>query len=145
MKIGELCIASFENEWHTQAMTWADAARLIEKLPDAVAGATFGQRAWKVKGRLFVWERPLRKTELAVLGDAAPKGDVLGLRVPLEVKDLLVAKGLPYFTTPHFNGYPAVLIALAKLKAPALKRLLGDALQSALAAAPAKPRSRRTG
>jgi hypothetical protein len=41
-----------------------------------------GHRQWRVRDKLFVWERPLRRTDLAEPGDAAPQGSVLGARVP---------------------------------------------------------------
>ena len=45
-----------------------------------------------MQDKLFVWERPLRKTDLAELGDAAPSGPVLGARVPDEgAKPALIA------------------------------------------------------
>jgi len=44
--------------------------------------------------------------------------DVLMFRVAdLDEKDLVVAdEDRPWFTTPHFNGYPAVLIRIRDLK-----------------------------
>ncbi len=32
-----------------------------------------------------------------------------------------------YFTTPHFDGYPAVLVRLAEIKVPELTELITDA------------------
>jgi len=32
-----------------------------------------------------------------------------------------------YFTTPHFDGYPAVLVRLAEIGVPELEELLTDA------------------
>jgi hypothetical protein len=58
--------------------------------------------------------------------------DVLMFRVEdLDVKDLLLAddRGV-YFTTPHFNGYPAVLVRigdLARLDRAELRDLVVDA------------------
>src|SRR6185503_13838005 len=47
--------------------TWKDVSRLALALPDAEEGATGhgGHRGWTVRKKLFVWERPLRKTDLA--------------------------------------------------------------------------------
>ena len=61
--------------------TWGDVSRFALALPEAVESDMRGQRAWKVKDKLFVWERPLRKSDLAALGDAAPDGPILGARV----------------------------------------------------------------
>ena len=59
-----------------------------------------------VNKKFFVWERPLRKSDLAALGDAAPKGAILGVRTAdLEMKEaLLRSDPLAVFTTPHFDG-----------------------------------------
>lgn len=85
-------------------------------------------RQWKVKKKLAVWERPQRKSDLEALGDSAPQGDVLGVYVPLEIKEaLLKAKRSPYFTTPHFDGYPYILVQLKKIRVPALRKLVASA------------------
>ena len=90
-----------------------------------------------MKDKLFVWERPLRKTDLAALGDAAPEGPILGARVEhLVAKDALVAdpSGV-YFTTPHFEGYPAILVQLDLITVADLEEVTVEAW---LARAPAK-------
>jgi hypothetical protein len=109
---------------------WDDVARVCLSLPGAteVAGRD-GTRQWKVADKLFVWERPLRARDLAELGDTAPAGPVLAARVPDEgAKAALVAEepGV-YFTTAHFDGYPAVLCRLDRLDATALEELATDA------------------
>ena len=50
--------------------TWNDISRLALALPEAEEGTTSGgrNRAWTVRKKLFVWERPLRKGDLAALG-----------------------------------------------------------------------------
>ena len=94
-----------------------------------------GSAAWVVNKKFFVWERPLRKPDLAALGDAAPKGAILGVRTAdLEMKEaLLRSDPLALFTIPHFDGYPAVLVQLEKISASSLKRLI---LEAWLARAP---------
>ena len=75
------------------------------------------------------WERPLRKADYAALGADAPDGDILGARVADEgVKFALIADdpGV-YFTTPHFDGYPAVLVRLAEIGGSELEELLTEA------------------
>lgn len=106
--------------------TWTDVARILRPLPGVEAAD--GRRLWRVKGKLLAWERPLRKADLEELGAAAPKGAILGVHVTLDVKDLLLAaEPSIYFTTSHFDGYPAILLRLGKLRAPALRALLEDA------------------
>ena len=77
----------------------------------------------------MVWERPLRKADYEALGPDAPDGDVLGARVSDEgVKYALIAAdpGV-YFTTPHFDGYPMVLVRLAEISLAELEELVTDA------------------
>ena len=109
--------------------TWDDVERLALALPETVEGTSYGNRAWTVKGKGFVWERPLRKTDLEALGDAAPDGPILGARVEhLVAKEALLADdpGV-YFTTPHFDGYPAVLVRLERIGVAELEELIAEA------------------
>jgi hypothetical protein len=110
-------------------LTWDDVARICLALPGTTQSTTYGARSWKVADKLFVWERPLRRRDLDELGDAAPAGPVLGARVPDEgAKRALVADEPDvYFTTAHFDGYPAVLARLESLDERALTELAGEA------------------
>jgi len=106
-----------------------DVARACLALPETSEVTSRGNRQWRVKDKLFVWERPLRRSDLDELGDAAPSGIVLGARVPDEgAKQALVAAepGI-YFTTAHFDGYPAVLVRLEVLDAQGLTELVEEA------------------
>ncbi|MBL8949962.1 MAG: hypothetical protein JNK82_04240 [Myxococcaceae bacterium] len=103
--------------------TWAQVARIMSGIATAVRAP--GKREWRVAKKLAVWERPLRKSDLEALGEAAPKGDVLGVYVPLEVKEQLLKTKKRYcFTTPHFDGYPYVLVHLQRAPVTALRSLL---------------------
>jgi hypothetical protein len=106
-----------------------DVRRLALAMPEAVETERNGQAFWKVRDRLFVWERPLRKADLAALGDDAPRGVILGARVPDEgAKRALVASSPDvYFTTPHFDGYAAVLVKLAEVSLAELEELVVEA------------------
>ena len=110
--------------------TWDDVRRIALALPETVElSSRDGVPQWRVKDRGFAWERPLRRADLEALGDATPDGPILAARVPdLGVKDALLA-GDPdvYFTTPHFDGYPAILVRLGKIPAPELEELLVEA------------------
>ena len=108
---------------------WDDVDRLALALPEAVAGTSYGNRAWAVKGKAFAWERPLRKADLKALGDAAPDGPILGASVEhLVAKEALLADAPDvYFTTPHFDGYPAILVRLGAIDVPELEELLAEA------------------
>lgn len=103
-----------------------DVARIVGELPET---AESSPRNWRVRKKLIAWERPLRKADYEALGDAAPDGDILGARVPDEgVKFALIADDpAVYFTTPHFDGYPAVLVRLAEIGVPELEELITEA------------------
>jgi hypothetical protein len=94
--------------------TWADVRELALALPATRETTSYGNVAWAVGDKTFVWERPLTGKDVEALGDAAPDGPILGVRTAgLEMKEMLLA-GAPkvFFTTPHFDGYPAVLVRL---------------------------------
>jgi hypothetical protein len=76
-----------------------------------------------------VWERPLGKKDLRELGDAAPTGPVLAAHVPDEGAKLALIADEPdvFFTTHHFDGYPAVLCRLDELDDETLTELSGEA------------------
>ncbi|MDT3440776.1 MULTISPECIES: MmcQ/YjbR family DNA-binding protein [unclassified Pseudofrankia] len=109
--------------------SWEDVSRIALALPETTEGTSHGQRAWKVKTKGFVWERPLRRGDLEALGDAAPDGPVLGVRVAdVGVKAALIADNPDvYFTTPHFDGYPAVLVRLDRIGVTELAELAEEA------------------
>ena len=110
--------------------TWDDVARRCLALPETnEAGSRDGNRQWRVRDKLFAWERPLRRRDLEELGDAAPRGPVLAVRVPDEgAKFALIAEEPDvYFTTGHFTGYPAVLCRLDRLGEAELTELLTEA------------------
>lgn len=116
---------------------WDDVRRLALALPEAVEKPMHGLASWRVRDKLFVWERPLRRSDLEALGDAAPEGPILGARVEhLVAKEALLADDPSvYFTTPHFDGYPAVLVRLEEISVADLEELVVEAW---LARAPAK-------
>ena len=109
--------------------TWDQVRRYALALPGVVEETSHGDAAWKVNKKPFVWERPLRKSDIEALGDAAPKGAILGVRTAdLEMKEALLRSDPDaIFTTPHFDGYAAVLVQLDKISAPSLKRLILEA------------------
>jgi hypothetical protein len=109
---------------------WEDVSRLALALPEAQEGSTYGgKRAWTVRKKMFVWERPLRKSDLKALGDDAPEGPILGAKVEhLIAKEALLADdpGV-FFTTPHFDGYPAVLVRLREIGVELLQEVVTEA------------------
>jgi hypothetical protein len=109
--------------------TWEDVRSIALDLPETSEGISREQRHWRVKDKGFVWERPLRRADLEALGDGAPDGPILGARVEnLMAKDALLADDPDvYFTTPHFDGYPAVLVRLESISLEDLRELIVEA------------------
>lgn len=107
--------------------SWRDVRRIALALPGAAEETSSSGRAhWVVNGKLFTWERPLRRADISALGADAPDGPILGVyTADLELKDVLLARdpGV-YFTTPHFDGYPAVLVRLENIAAAELKDVI---------------------
>lgn len=109
--------------------SWEDVAQVALSLPQTAERESRGLRSWRVREKLFVWERPLRAADVRALGDAAPRGPILGARVEhLGAKQALLgdASGV-FFTTPHFDGYAAILAPLEPLAPEVLEELVVDA------------------
>jgi hypothetical protein len=106
---------------------WTDVRVVALALPEVAERE--GRMEWRVRDKLFVWERPLRKTDLAHLGDRAPDDPPLGAWVPdLGAKEALLADAPDtYLTTPHFDGYPIVLARLDRLDRAELEELVTEA------------------
>ena len=109
--------------------TWDDVRRIALGLPEASERESRGLAQWRVGDKLFVWERPLRRSDLAALGDGAPDGPILGARVEhLVAKEALLATEPDvFFTTPHFDGYPAVLVRLDRIGVDELTEVIVEA------------------
>jgi hypothetical protein len=110
-------------------VTWDDVRRIALALPETTEAVSWEHAHWRVKDKGFVWERPLRRSDLEALGDAAPDGPILGARVEhLVAKEALLADdpGV-FFTTPHFEGYPAVLVRLDEISMPDLEEVIVEA------------------
>ncbi len=109
--------------------SWEDVRRLALALPETSEGTSWGNVSWRVRNKQFVWERPLRPADVRALGDAAPAGPILGARVEhAGAKEALLADDpAVYFTTPHFDGYPAVLVRLDEIAVDELQELIAEA------------------
>src|SRR5262245_52164866 len=119
---------------------WKQVRRLALSLPETSERSAHGLAAWQVRDKSFAWERPLRRSDLEALGPRAPKGPILAVRVEslLAKEACLGAMRRVCFTTPHFDGYPAVLIRLDTITVAELKNLI---IEAWLARAP-KPLAR---
>jgi hypothetical protein len=109
--------------------SWKDVRRIALGLPEVSEGTSYGNPAWKVGKKTFAWERPLREKETRELGEAAPSGEILGIWVEdLGAKEALLAdESGHFFTTPHFDGYAAVLVELDAIGAAELREVIVEA------------------
>lgn len=109
---------------------WTDVDRLATSFPEvSLRTGKDGIRQWRVKDKPVAWERPLRAADYEALCDSAPNGAILGVRTPdLVAKEALIASDPQiYFTTPHFDGYPAVLVQLEHIPLDQLEEIIGEA------------------
>jgi hypothetical protein len=78
----------------------------------------------KARGIAWVWRERLEPRKARV-----PNAAVLAVRVegPVEKELLLASDDEKFFTEPHYNGYPAVLVRLAAVDEGELEALLTSA------------------
>src|SRR4051794_11022540 len=107
--------------------TLADLDELALSLPGTTKQVDAdGRFSYAVAGTWFCFHRTPRKDAVDEQGQRLE--DVLVFRLPdLEEKELVLAGGAPWFTTPHWNGYSAVLIRI-----PELARLDREELREAV-------------
>ena len=83
-------------------------------LPGVEEGTSYGTPAFRVRGKLLARLRE--------------EGDVLVVNVEQDYRDILLQRSPEiYFTTPHYAGYPAVLVRLPAADGDELRDLLTDA------------------
>ncbi|HEX5728973.1 MmcQ/YjbR family DNA-binding protein [Microbacterium sp.] len=114
--------------------TLDDVRAIALSLPETVekVDGHRGGPGWRVSDALFVWQRSPSKADLsalAALGRTWPDGPVVGVRTEgLEAKEALLGS-FPdaFFTIPHFDGYPAVLVHLDRIEPDLLREVITDA------------------
>ena len=97
--------------------TMSDLDELALALPQTTKDVSGdGRPAYHVHGKLFCCHRG-RRRDAVDPASGERLDDVLMFRVAdLGVKDLMLAdEGGVFFTTPHFDGYPAVLLRIPDL------------------------------
>ncbi len=101
-----------------------EAAAFVAGLPEVTEGMRYGHRTWFVAGTSFAWERPFSQADLRRFGDSdPPAGPIVAIRVEdLHEKEALLAEApRGFFTIPHFDGFPAVLVQLTTVTKRAFK------------------------
>jgi hypothetical protein len=105
--------------------TQDDVRRIALSLPETVEGEdrfAFSVRSRdKLRGFAWVWLERIAPKKARV-----PNPEVLAVRVAnLDEKDILLSIDAgKFFTEPHYNGYPAVLIRLANIEVAELEALM---------------------
>src|SRR5215212_4702587 len=95
----------------------ADLDELALDLPEATKEVSAdGRPAYRVHGKLFCCQRGRRPDALDPATAERLDGVLMFRVADLDVKELLLAddRGV-FFTTPHFDGYPAVLVRIPQL------------------------------
>ncbi len=79
-------------------------------LPEVTRQGSDEHPAYAVRGKTFVvWREP--RPDALDPGTGEPMDDVIMLRVPGPGdKEAILRSGRPWFTTPHVDGYSAVLV-----------------------------------
>lgn len=97
----------------------------VEGSPAGADSFAFGVRhGAKSKGIAWVWQERVEPKQ-----PRRPNPDVLVVRVAGESakQELIAADPDKFFTEPHYNGYPAVLVRLAAIDEAELRELMIDA------------------
>jgi hypothetical protein len=124
--------------------TQADVRRIALSMPGAEeASDRFAfsvESKGKSKGFAWVWQERITPKKPRV-----PNAGVLAVRVAnLGQKDLLLsAEPGKFFTEPHYNGFPAVLVRLDAVSVEDLEMLIAEAWRCSTPAKPA-PRKKRS-
>jgi len=106
----------------------ADVRRIALSLPetseaeDRFAFSVYNRR--KQQGFVWIWMERVEPNKPRV-----PRSDVVAVRVANEDEKqmLLASDAKKFFTEPHYNGFPAILVRLAEVDAAELSELITDA------------------
>lgn len=90
--------------------TWATVKKLGKKLPAVEESTWHGTPSLKVRTKSFVRLR---------------EDDVIVIMIDIDEKEVLLrAEPDLFFTTPHYDGYPAVLVRLSAIETDELEEVL---------------------
>lgn len=95
--------------------TWKDVTTIALTLPRTEVSTWYGTLGVKVAGKGFLRLRTEAEGGLVVLCDHDKKAALLRSGDPA------------YYTTPHYDGYPSILVNLKKVKRAQLVELITEA------------------
>lgn len=115
----------------SRAATLRDVDEAALALPEVVRDPPSGGRpSFSVRGRTFCFARGPRKDAFDP-ETGEPYDDVIAFSCTAEDKESMASDpGSPWFTTPHWNGYNAVLLLerdLGRLTAEEIREVVTDA------------------
>jgi hypothetical protein len=105
-----------------------DVRRIALALPDTSEAedrfAFSVRNKGKLKGFVWAWNERIEPKKPRV-----PRADVVAVRVvdQLDKEALLASDEVKFFTEPHYNGFPAVLVRLPMIEIDELEELIVDA------------------
>ena len=105
-----------------------DVRRIALALPDTSEAedrfAFSVRNKGKLKGFVWAWNERIEPKKPRV-----PRADVVAIRVAgqLDKEALLALDPEKFFTEPHYNGFPAILVRLPLIDPDELEELLVDA------------------
>ncbi|HLK16587.1 MAG TPA: hypothetical protein VKT78_17405 [Fimbriimonadaceae bacterium] len=108
--------------------TTDDVRRIALSLPGVSEGEGYFAFGFTIKGKhkgfIWAWNERVEPKRARV-----PNLNVLAVRVAsLSAKELLLASDTErFFTEPHYNGFPAILVRLEKIEPDALEELILEA------------------
>ena len=95
--------------------SWATVQELAASLPEVEDSTAYGKPALRVGGKVFAC--------ISREGD-----DVLAARVGFEEREFLLGSDPEtFYVTPHYDGYPWVLVRLGAVKQDQLRDVLTEA------------------
>src|SRR5579872_220885 len=104
-----------------------DVRRIAMSFPEVTEGPD--AHRYSVAGKHFTW---LWRERIDPKKARVPNPDIIAVRVADDIDKQILIHGAPdkYFTEPHYDGYPAVLVRLAAIDLDELHELLLDAYRS---------------
>jgi hypothetical protein len=125
--------------------TQADVRRIAMKFPDVEEGserfAFSVPNKGKLKGFVWVWMERIEPKKPRV----ANRGVIAARVANVAQRDMMIAaEPAKFFTEPHYNGFPAVLVRLEAVSAADLKVIIEEAYRCQAPVEPA-PVTKRAG